>query len=643
MATRPDIPEPLAGGTVNEVATLKDVPTPALLAKWLLSRGLDTQDWGKGDSKDVSKYWKELKLDEAGLELWRKSDGSLQPVRVVHVLRAKVCSEESYNKGIFLFNTWQQFGDGRKRTRNGLLSEKLSMSEMPFEEHMHEVCVRAVTSEEMQVVVDSELKIGPHTPAPVYDPSYECPLKVLTEHFVDHTIEVEISKSYPGLLTMYHLYTVDIICSGLPNLDFNTLEFEHLEGGKKKLKYVHAWVWMEWSQIQRYLFEGSDLKESKTSGSFRDPESLVNWLGHFGLDLSEWGNGKYKSVEELWRELEAKETQLELWGRHDGASLLMRVVHLIQLKIVSTDPRLQGRFLFQVWEQSRDGSIITTNKLLARKLSVADLPLEESRFALAAEQAVIQEFSHVVDVHYRVNPDRPPHKDNFEKLPLNIASVNFIDHRHDVEASPSFKGMNTMYHLYTMEVACDNLPTCDFGTINFMKAEAQSSSRPSKEVATKVHGWRWVTWQQTMDCYHAHHQVLQRRDARLSRSLTDSSMYVERLVAIAERMGSKESSGSSDSELRELKSLAQQLQKEMNQVSEERRGMSQSLGSTSLAQTLPPQMICKMATQTVASEKFLREAENTLARGQSRKLEKAETLKPRSITQRAWDCRCPFE
>eukprot|EP00971_Amphidinium_carterae_P153169 3036306-Amphidinium_carterae.1 len=39
---------------------------------------------------------------------------------------------------------------------------------------------------------------------------------LLLQVFRDHIIEVETSKSYPGLLTMYHLYTVDIICKGLP-------------------------------------------------------------------------------------------------------------------------------------------------------------------------------------------------------------------------------------------------------------------------------------------------------------------------------------------------------------------------------------------------------------------------------------------
>ena len=43
----------------------------------------------------VFKYWKELKLDEAGLEIWQRADGVQVPVRVTHVLRAKVTSKEN--------------------------------------------------------------------------------------------------------------------------------------------------------------------------------------------------------------------------------------------------------------------------------------------------------------------------------------------------------------------------------------------------------------------------------------------------------------------------------------------------------------------------------------------------------------------
>ncbi|CAK0825008.1 unnamed protein product, partial [Prorocentrum cordatum] len=164
-------------------------------------------------------------------EVWRQKSGELVPIRVTHVLRAKVSSPENRERGIYLFNTWQQYGDGRKRTRkNGLLSEKLCICEMPLEQNLHAVCSRAVVEEEMAFVVDSTVKVLTGKPPPAYDPDYKCPLQVVGEDFIEHTIEIETSKSYPGLMTMYHLYTVDIVCSGLPTVDFNTLEFEHATG-----------------------------------------------------------------------------------------------------------------------------------------------------------------------------------------------------------------------------------------------------------------------------------------------------------------------------------------------------------------------------------------------------------------------------
>ena len=53
-------------------------------------------------------------------------------------LSLEVTSPDRYQRGIFLFNTWQQYGDGRTRTRNGLLSEKLTTDEMPLEQNLHE-------------------------------------------------------------------------------------------------------------------------------------------------------------------------------------------------------------------------------------------------------------------------------------------------------------------------------------------------------------------------------------------------------------------------------------------------------------------------------------------------------------------------
>lgn len=228
---------PLAGAMRLHTVQLQDVPDSQALGAWLAARGIDTASWGTGDSKSVAKLWKELELAEASLEVWLRSDGSEQVVRAAHVLRGKVRSVS--NNGDFLCNTWQQLPDGRVRQRNTLLTEKLTLAELPLEEEqLHRVCARAV-SEELHQIVEESYVLGTATS------SSEATVSVLNEQFRDYVVEVECSKSYPGLLTVYHMYTVDIVCSGLPDVDFKTLEFtEQGADACRQLKYVHAWTWV---------------------------------------------------------------------------------------------------------------------------------------------------------------------------------------------------------------------------------------------------------------------------------------------------------------------------------------------------------------------------------------------------------------
>merc|ERR550525_1653777 len=107
--------------------------------------------------------------------------------------------------------------------------------------------------------------------------------------------------------------------------------------------------------IQRYLFEGSSLRDRKGMGSFSSAAELKRWLNSFKLDMTCWGQKHFKTEVDLLDELESEEAHLELWGRDDGVSLVMRVVHVVQLKIMSTDPRLKGKFLYNTWAQMIDG------------------------------------------------------------------------------------------------------------------------------------------------------------------------------------------------------------------------------------------------------------------------------------------------
>lgn len=609
MAGQAVLPEPLANAKKVLEATLEDVPTSEALAKWLLDRGLDTSSWGEGDTKDVSKFWKEIKLQEAGAEVWKKADGTMQPVRVTHVLRAKVTSPESYERGIFLFNTWQQFGDGRTRTRNGLLSEKLSLDEMPLEEHLHPVCERAVTEEEMQRVVESQCKIGPGRPAPEYDPNYVCPLKVVDEHFVDHIIEIETSKSYPGLLTMYHLYTVEIICSGLPIVDLNTLEFDHPDkNGYRKLKYVHAWVWLEWPKIQRYLFEGSKMKEKKRAGSFTDSQQLAIWLRQFSLELDVWGKDTYKSIDQLFRELEQEETELELWGRTDGVPLLVRVAHVLQLEVHTTDSRMEGKFLLNTWDQMPNGKASTKNRLLSQKLSLRSKPFDEEKFQEAVKNAVQEQLPYLVDMHFQINPEKLPTLDDCKAEDITVVRSKFKEHRHEVEESPSYKGLWTMYHLYAMEVECEGLPVADFASLDFSK----KGSKGNKGDFKCAHGLSWVTWPQVLDILHNRTTTLERSKGHsvtsweLQRKKNDESLQAfAGLTGAMQKLCEKVSN--TDPDATEAAKYANELHKIINSLKTGYDEVKVWHAATiaGRAEMLPPSMISKMAETTIADKAFL--------------------------------------
>lgn len=81
-------------------------------------------------------------------------------------------------------------------------------------------------------------------------------------------------------------------------------------------------------------------------GSFADATALTTWLSQFDLGMAPWqeghetksetdmecqelaedtwGKGTLKSVDALFREIENEDSQLELWGRHDGVPMPLR-------------------------------------------------------------------------------------------------------------------------------------------------------------------------------------------------------------------------------------------------------------------------------------------------------------------------------
>lgn len=599
------LPEQLQGFMKDQALTYSDFKDAQSLARWLARYGIDISLWGVGSNKDVEQLLKELHHQEAGLELWRGNTGEAKPVRVTHVLRAKVCSASSRNRGVFLFNTWQQFAEGRKRTRNALLSEKLTLAEVPLEDHLEEVCQRAL-NEEMHRVVEAAFVISPGRPPPIYDAAVLCPIKVEKVHFVDHTTEVENSKSFPGLLTLYHLYTVDIVCSGLPGVDFNTLEYHPPSvDGERKLKYVHAWTWLDWKMIKRYLLEGSELKERKTKGSFEDPRALREWLSDLVPYLDDWGVNGYRSVQDLWEDLEKQQTQLELWGRHDGVPLLVRVLHILQLKANSTDPRLAGRFLLHAWQQDRQGVVRPINRLVSKKLSVSKFPLGEMEFAKEAQEAVTAQFAHIMDVHFQLHPKLKIREEDLSPSGATALSVRFVDHHYDVEESRSYKGMLTMYHVYMVEAEVEGLPAANFTGLDM-----------SKSSAPWANGFRWVSWPEVIDILHGRIIALERRNQsrgrrslELGKSLESARRTLHRLAITVGRMVATIGDAEEGVIASEAERLLRSLQAEMGDLRSLVTKPSEVDQQDEFNSALPPSMVCKMASDALITDCFREEAQ----------------------------------
>merc|ERR1712176_1202979 len=97
--------------------------------------------------------------------------------------------------------------------------------------------------------------------------------------------------------------------------------------------------------------------------------------------------------------------------------------------------------------QTQNGQLKYINRLLAQKLSAAQLPFDEVRFTEAAKTAVQEQLSYLADAHFQFDPGTNHDPDSQIKSGVVPRQVSFVGHRHEVEESPSFKGMYTMYHL----------------------------------------------------------------------------------------------------------------------------------------------------------------------------------------------------
>merc|ERR1712137_115107 len=80
------------------------------------------------------------------------------------------------------------------------------------------------------------------------------------------------------------------------------------------------------------------------------------------------------------------------------------------------------------------------------------------RFKAAAEEIAQKTFGHLSDVTFKVCAGQEPKASDFEEVDITVMNTRFVEKHMDIQDSPSFPGMNTMYHLCAMAADVGGLP-----------------------------------------------------------------------------------------------------------------------------------------------------------------------------------------
>jgi hypothetical protein len=196
---------------------------------------------------------------------------------------------------------------------------------------------------------------------------------------------------------------------------------------------------------------------------------------------------------------------------------------------------------------------------------------------------------------------------------VKVRDTRFLESRQEVEESPSYKGLFTMYHLYAYEVECEGLPVADFASLDFRPSLKAGKLDANHKVLKYAHGWRWVSWPQVLDIVHARTQILERSKAYSQacweaqrKGLDDSVCQLAGLTGAMQKLCQKVPE--TDVDARESARYAIALHRSLLDLQAAYNAGNKDTGSSD-SKMLPPSMVSKMAENTIASEKFLEEAQ----------------------------------
>ena len=193
--------------------------------------------------------------------------------------------------------------------------------------------------------------------------------------------------------------------------------------------------------------EITNQEENLTPKSQIQPQSLkalVAWLTVAGVDISQWGYGSAKSIENLWDELACGEMYLQ-------NNPLLRVVPVVQVII-----RRGDKLLIEAEQQFADQRKRYRNHPPSEKMKPGENHLDTAIRCLREELGV-------------------------EAEDIEFILASYRQAKKELE-SPSYPGLWTSYIFHIIEAKVSGLPDTDFWT-----NEADENLRD----VVKKHHWIW--------------------------------------------------------------------------------------------------------------------------------------------------------
>lgn len=317
--------------------------------KLLGDYSIDTGGFGKGQAKSFEEFVAEIKRGASQLLIDATRHKSL--VRVVEVILLRISVQTDAGTK-YLIETAERYPDGRVRDGMTQLPGNKKEPHESFAEAAQRTATDALTMGDCRIVFDSKS------------------VESIEEDFE--------SPSFPGVRTVYKK---DIITGTVTTRDANVLARIGVIGGgglevQNEKKYTKFYKWMLASECdpQRVRLtsptgKGGDISALVSPPIGLNASELVQLLEQNQIDISKWGQGTYKSLEDLGEELVNGETTL----MKTRSGRMVRVVDIVVLKISDKD----NNVLVEVEEGSGDC------KKSRRRLPATKRRWDEHQFASA--------------------------------------------------------------------------------------------------------------------------------------------------------------------------------------------------------------------------------------------------------------------